>query len=100
MAVNKSTNTNSPCATNLSQRKFYPLFGDVKDFEEYVAVMASQLLNLPTLLPGKKRSKRRGGRVRINTDGLGNLVHRRNILPEAPTALIAYRFPNADNEAA
>ena len=26
--------------------------------------------------------KRRGGRVRVNTDGLGNLVHGRNVLPE------------------
>jgi TatD DNase family protein len=26
--------------------------------------------------------KRRGARVRVNTDGLGNLVHGRNILPE------------------
>jgi len=26
--------------------------------------------------------KRRGARVRVNTDGLGNLVHGRNVLPE------------------
>lgn len=39
-------------------------------------------LRLPVLLTVARDIKARGGRVRVNTDGLGNLVHKRNILPE------------------
>ena len=30
--------------------------------------------------------KRRGGRVRVNTDGLANRVHKRNVLPALANA--------------
>ena len=39
-------------------------------------------LRLKVLLQVAKHVKAHGGRVRINTDGLANLVHKRNVLPE------------------
>lgn len=60
-----------------------PLLGDVTAFKEYVFCgYGEPTLNLPTLLTVAAEIKRRGGRVRVNTDGLGNLFHRRNILPQ------------------
>lgn len=79
-----------------------PLLGNVQDFEEYVFCgYGEPTLNLPTLLAVAKEIKRRGGRVRVNTDGLGNLVHRRNILPELARWVDALSISlNADNESA
>lgn len=39
-------------------------------------------LRLKVLLEIATWIKQRGGRVRVNTDGLANLVHKRNVLPE------------------
>ena len=39
-------------------------------------------LRLKTLIQVAVNIKQRGGRVRVNTDGLANLVHKRNVLPE------------------
>jgi TatD family-associated radical SAM protein len=39
-------------------------------------------LRLKVLLAVAADIKRRGGRVRVNTDGLANRVHKRNVLPE------------------
>jgi len=39
-------------------------------------------LRLKLVLEVTEYIKSRGGRVRINTDGLANLVHKRNVLPE------------------
>ena len=39
-------------------------------------------LRLKVLLEVSKYIKENGGKVRINTDGLANLVHKRNVLPE------------------
>lgn len=39
-------------------------------------------LRLKVLLAVAREIKARGGRVRVNTDGLANLVHKRNVLPE------------------
>ena len=39
-------------------------------------------LRLRVLLDVAQHVKARGGHVRVNTDGLANLVHRRNVLPE------------------
>ena len=59
------------------------LLGNVEQFDEYVFCgYGEPTLNLPTLLTVAQVIKQKGGRVRVNTDGLGNLVHRRNILPE------------------
>ncbi len=57
--------------------------GDVTQFDEYVFCgYGEPTLNLPTLLSVATEIKQRGGKVRVNTDGLGNLFHKRNILPE------------------
>ncbi|MGL6123163.1 MAG: TatD family nuclease-associated radical SAM protein [Shewanella sp.] len=79
-----------------------PLLGEVSAFEEYVFCgYGEPTLNLPTLLAVARVIKQRGGRVRINTDGLGNLVHRRNILPELSECVDSLSISlNADNEAA
>jgi len=43
--------------------------------------------------------KNRNGRVRINTDGLANLVHKHNVLPELATCIDALSVSmNADTE--
>ncbi|MCL1158480.1 TatD family nuclease-associated radical SAM protein [Shewanella inventionis] len=60
-----------------------PLLGDVKEVEEYVFCgFGEPTLNLDCLLQVAHAIKAQGGRVRLNTDGLGNLFHRRNILPQ------------------
>ncbi len=79
-----------------------PLLGNTDDFEEYVFCgYGEPTLNLPTLIAVAKEIKRRGGRVRVNTDGLANLVHRRNILPELAQCVDSLSISlNADNETA
>ncbi|MEH6465536.1 MAG: TatD family nuclease-associated radical SAM protein [Shewanella psychromarinicola] len=60
-----------------------PLLGNVHDVEEYVFCgFGEPTLNLECLLQLAHAIKAQGGRVRLNTDGLGNHFHRRNILPE------------------
>ncbi|MCG9713401.1 TatD family nuclease-associated radical SAM protein [Shewanella insulae] len=79
-----------------------PLLGEVSQFDEYVFCgYGEPTLNLDTLLGVASEIKRRGGRVRVNTDGLGNLFHRRNILPELAEVVDALSISlNADTEAA
>ncbi|KIO38240.1 TatD family nuclease-associated radical SAM protein [Shewanella sp. cp20] len=79
-----------------------PLLGEVSQFDEYVFCgYGEPTLNLATLLEVAREIKRRGGRVRVNTDGLGNLFHRRNILPELSQVVDALSISlNADTEAA
>ena len=60
-----------------------PLLGDVNKVDEYVFCgFGEPTLNLECLLQVAHAIKAQGGRVRLNTDGLGNHFHRRNILPE------------------
>ncbi|KFZ39156.1 radical SAM protein [Shewanella mangrovi] len=77
-----------------------PQLGDVSAFKEYVFCgYGEPTLNLATLLTVAHEIKRRGGRVRINTDGLANLFHRRNILPELSSCVDALSVSlNAQNE--
>jgi len=59
------------------------LVGDPAAFEEIVFCgFGEPLLRLPEVKEVAAEVKRRGGRVRVNTDGLANLVHGRNVLPE------------------
>ncbi|MCE9677782.1 TatD family nuclease-associated radical SAM protein [Shewanella sp. AS1] len=78
------------------------LLGDVSQFDEYVFCgYGEPTLNLATLLQVAREIKVRGGKVRVNTDGLGNLFHRRNILPELAGVVDALSISlNADTEAA
>lgn len=57
-------------------------------------------LRLKVLLEVARFIKKRGGQVRINTDGLANLVHKRNVLPEMSECIHALSISlNAQNEA-
>ncbi|WP_281214334.1 TatD family nuclease-associated radical SAM protein [Shewanella insulae] len=84
------------------REEIIPLLGEVSQFDEYVFCgYGEPTLNLDTLLGVASEIKRRGGKVRVNTDGLGNLFHRRNILPELAEVVDALSISlNADTEAA
>ena len=57
--------------------------GDPTAYEEVVFCgFGEPLLRLPAVKEIATELKRRGARVRVNTDGLANLVHGRDILPE------------------
>jgi TatD family-associated radical SAM protein len=57
--------------------------GDPTRFEELVFCgFGEPTMRLKELLKIAKYIKQNHGRVRINTDGLANLVHKRNVLPE------------------
>jgi len=57
-------------------------------------------LRLKVLLEVAREIKARGGRVRVNTDGLANLVHKRNVLPEMAECVDALSVSmNAQNSA-
>jgi TatD family-associated radical SAM protein len=57
-------------------------------------------LRLKVLLEVAHWIKARGGMVRINTDGLANLVHKRNVLPELATCVDSLSISlNAQTEA-
>lgn len=57
--------------------------GDPAAYDEIVFCgFGEPTLRLKVLLAVAKEIKNHGGRVRLNTDGLANLVHKRNVLPE------------------
>ena len=57
--------------------------GDSTRFTEVVFCgFGEPLLRLDTLLEVARTLKKMGARIRIDTDGLANLIHGRNILPE------------------
>jgi TatD DNase family protein len=59
------------------------LVGDPAGYDEIVFCgFGEPLLRLEDVKEISRELKRRGARVRVNTDGLANLVHGRNILPE------------------
>lgn len=59
------------------------LIGDPASYDEIVFCgYGEPTLRLKVILKVADHVKSLGGRVRLNTDGLGNLVHKRNVLPE------------------
>jgi TatD family-associated radical SAM protein len=57
--------------------------GDPTDYEEIVFCgFGEPTLRLKVLLEVARWIKTQGGKVRINTDGLANLVNKRDVLPE------------------
>ena len=57
--------------------------GDPTDYDEVVFCgFGEPLLRLPAVREVAAALKAKGARIRVNTDGLANLVHGRNILPE------------------
>lgn len=75
--------------------------GDPAAFREVVFCgMGEPTLRLPQLLAAAERIKARGGRVRVNTDGLANLVHGRDVTPDLRGRVDALSISlNAQNEA-
>lgn len=56
-------------------------------------------LRLKVLLEVSRYIKENGGKVRINTDGLANLIHKRNVLPELGKQVDSLSISlNAQNE--
>jgi len=74
--------------------------GKVSDFSWVVFCgFGEPTLRLKTLLEVARHVKQQGGRVRLNTDGLANLVHKRNVLPEMSGLIDALSVSlNAQNE--
>lgn len=57
--------------------------GDPSPYEEVVFCgFGEPLIRLDTVIEVARWLKEKGAKVRINTDGLANMVHKRNILPE------------------
>ena len=74
--------------------------GDPAQYEEIVFCgFGEPTLRVKELLKIATHCKEAGTRVRVNTDGLGNLVNKRNILPELAKCVDALSVSmNAQNE--
>jgi len=75
--------------------------GNPSDYAEIVFCgYGEPTLRLKVLLEAAKFVKANGGRTRINTDGLANRVHKRNVLPELADCIDALSISmNAQSEA-
>lgn len=80
--------------------KIIELIGDPTAYKEVVFCgYGESTLRLKALLQIAHAIKKAGGRTRINTDGLGNLFHKRNILPELASCIDALSISlNAQDE--
>jgi len=66
-----------------SEEELKAAIGDPKRYKEVVFCgYGEPLIRLDIVKEVARWVKERGGRVRINTNGHGNMIHRRNILPE------------------
>jgi TatD DNase family protein len=66
-----------------SAEELIDAIGDPKAYREVVFCgIGEPLLRLDVLKKTSAWVKHNGGRIRINTNGHGNLIHKRNILPE------------------
>lgn len=74
--------------------------GDPTDYEEIVFCgFGEPTLRFKMLLQVARYIKDKGGRVRVNTDGLANLVNKRDVLPEMQGLVDAVSVSmNAQNE--
>ena len=74
--------------------------GDISDYTSIVFCgYGEPTLRLKVLLDVAREVKRREGHVRVNTDGLANLVNKRNVLPEMSGLVDALSVSmNAQNE--
>ena len=89
----------------LSQRpevaEIIRLLGDPSDYSEVVFCgFGEPTLRLAALLEIARYVKNRGGNTRVNTDGLGNRIHKRDITPELAECIDALSISlNAQDEA-
>ena len=83
-----------------SVRKIIELIGNPKRYDAVVFCgYGEPTLRLKPLLQIAQWIKANGGHTRLNTDGLGNLVNKRNILPELSECIDAISISmNAHNE--
>lgn len=74
--------------------------GNPRDYSEVVFCgFGEPTLRLKALLHTARHIKAQGGRVRVNTDGLANRVHKRNVLPDLARSVDALSVSmNAQNE--
>jgi TatD family-associated radical SAM protein len=84
-----------------SQEDILRSLGDPTDYREVVFCgFGEPTLRLKVLLETARHIKQAGGRVRVNTDGLANRVHKRNVLPELAQCVDALSVSmNAHNDA-
>ena len=84
-----------------SQAEILVAVDDPRQFSEVVFCgFGEPTLRLQVLLDTARHIKHNGGRVRINTDGLANLVHKRNVLPEMADCIDSLSVSmNAQDEA-
>lgn len=77
-----------------------PLIGNPTNYDEIVFCgYGEPTLRLKALLQIATWVKENGGKTRINTDGLGNLFHKRDIVPELAECIDALSISlNAQNE--
>ncbi len=75
--------------------------GNPRDYDSIVFCgFGEPTLRLKALLTVAEHIKKEGGRVRVNTDGLANLFHKRNVLPEFTGLIDALSVSlNGQNEA-
>lgn len=83
-----------------SAQQYIDLLGDVTQFDEIVFCgYGEPTLRLKDLIVISQYVKANGGRVRVNTDGLANAVHKRNVLPELAECVDALSISmNAQNQ--
>jgi TatD family-associated radical SAM protein len=88
-------------STRHSAKEYIEAIGDPAQYEEIVFCgFGEPTLRIKELLVIAKHCKKAGTRVRVNTDGLGNRVNRRNILAEMENCVDAISVSmNAQNEA-
>lgn len=81
-------------------REILAALGNPLDYEEVVFCgLGEPTLRLDTLLQVAAKLKKQGARVRINTDGLANLVHGRDVTPELARVVDAVSISlNGQNE--
>lgn len=74
--------------------------GDPGEWKEVVFCgLGEPTLRLYTILEAGAELRRRGARVRLNTDGLANLVHGRDVTPDLEDSIDAVSISlNAQNE--
>ena len=84
-----------------TQTQILAATGDPRDYSEIVFCgFGEPTLRLKILLDTARHIKQNGGRVRVNTDGLANLVHKRNVLPDMSDCVDALSISlNAQDEA-
>ncbi len=82
------------------QDEIIQAIGNPADYAEVVFCgFGEPTLRLKVLSKTARHIKSGGGRVRVNTDGLANLVHKRNVLPELADCVDALSISmNAQDE--